>query len=158
MINKILIIASTLFLFSCANEENGLQYSDEYIVIFEQDPNDKDVPFEPSISEVKEAEAAFITYLKNRKDTLNYPIFQKHIPEEERLIYYKRRFFGRVNIENQKVIKVEFIMNRCMNNKDRNSYNWKRVDYIRKMMNKESQRTCWFSFQYNIDQKLVYGL
>ena len=152
---KITLIIFILLLFvSCTTIKEDYQFSEEVCVIFKEDPNDKDLPFEPTISDVEEVEIALRDYLiKSKTDRTNYKIRQKNIPKPDKLQYYKRRYFGRESIEGEKVIKVEYIFNRCMSPEDRDKENWKNIIYLEKV-----DSMCWFKFQYNMDRKEIYGL
>ncbi len=152
---KTITILSILILFAnCTTQSTDYAFSEKTCVIFDADPNEKDVPFEPSIADVEEVEIAFRDYLKKcNTDTTNYKISQKNIPKPDELKYYKRRYFGRENIEGEKVIKVEYIFNRCISPKDRKEENWKNISYIESV-----DSTCWFSFQCNLDRMEIYGL
>jgi len=152
---KITPIISILILFAnCTTNKTDYEFSEKTCVIFKEDPNEKDIPFEPTISDVEEVEIAFRDYLKKSKtDTTNYKISQNNIPKPDELKYYKRRYFGRENIEGEKVIKVEYIFNRCMTPKDRNEENWKNIRFIQTV-----DSMCWFNFQYNMERMEIYGL
>lgn len=154
MKTTLIISIIILLLISCTANKKNYEFSAKNSVIFKEDPNEKDVPFEPSISEVEEVEIAFRDYLiKSKTDTANYNIRQKNIPKLDKLEYYKRRYFGRENIEGEKVIKVEYIFNRCITSKNRNEEKWRNVLYIEKV-----DSMCWFKFQYNMARKEIYGL
>ena len=149
-----LILILLILIVSCNANKGDYEYSEKMSVIFKEDINDKDIPFEPTISEVQEAEIAFRDYLtQSKSDTINFPIKQNRIPNLDRLEYYKRRYFGRVNIEGEKVIKVEYIFNRCISGEDRDNKEWKNPNYL-----KNIDSTCWFKFQYNLNKNVIYGL
>lgn len=152
--NRINFLTIFLLFAACTAQKKGYEFSEETCVIFKEDPFDKDVPFEPTVAEVEAVEKEFRAYLqKSKTDTINYPISQKDIPLEEELSYYKRRCFGRENIEGEKVIKVQYIFNRCISPQDRAKEQWKNINYLERV-----DSTCWFSFQYNMERREIYGL
>lgn len=149
-----IILFFLIFFYSCTSNNQDYIFSDKDCVIFKEDSNEKDVSFEPSISEVEEVEIAFRDYLnKSKKETLSKDFKQRNIPELNELKYYKRRYFGRINIEYEKVIKVEYIFNRCLKPQDRDNEEWKKINYL-----KNIDSMCWFSFSYNLKRKVIYGL
>ena len=142
--------------YSCSRKEKDTLFSEDVCVIFNEDPLEKDVSYEPTISEVEKVELVFREYLKKSKsDSINYPIAQKQIPAIGSLKYYKRRYFGRENIEGEIVIKVEYIFNRCMSpqERERERESWKKVNYRSKV-----HPSCIFSFQCNMERMKVHGL
>jgi hypothetical protein len=153
-VKRLLYITLLILICSCNTNKKDYIFSDEDCVIFKEDPNEKDESFEPTISEVKEVETAFRDYLDIiRQDTINYALRQQNVPKSEKLKIYKRRYFGRVNTEGEKVIKAEFIFVTYLTSKERKKEQWKEINYLE---NKESM--CWFSFQYNLERKVIYGL
>ncbi len=148
---KGILVILVLFV-NCTTKKNDYQCSDEMCVIFKEDPNDKDTPFEPTPSEIEEVEIAFRNYIvSNKPDSLTFGIHHKNVPKPDKLVYYKRRYFGRINIENEKVIKVEYIFNRCITPEDHDQERWKDLLYLEKV-----DSMCWFSFQYNMSRNEIY--
>lgn len=84
---------------------------------------------------------------KNNK-TILVNSLDKKVPLQEQLRYYKRRYFGRTNIEGEKVNKIEFVFVRCGGQDE-----WKKVNYTN-----EKTKDCWLSVQYNIDNDSIYDL
>lgn len=151
---KYLTILLIIISFGCSNRKKEYEFTNENAVIFLEDPTEKDISFEPTISEVENTEIALQNYLKNKiSDTVKFTKNGNQLPTSDRLVYYKRRYFGRINTENEKVIKVEYIFNRCMSPQERDLEKWKDFDF-----KKNIDSSCWFSFQYNLNRKEIYGL
>lgn len=147
---KYIYTAFALLIFiSCDNSSRQI-FKDGYEgFVFESDPDEKDISFVPSSSEIESAEDKLMEYLKERtknNETIFEDVFGEKIPLENRLKYYKRRYFGRKSIENQKIIKIELVFVRCGANEE-----WKQEKYT-----KEDNKECWWSVQYSIDNDEIY--
>jgi hypothetical protein len=120
-------------------------------IIFESHPNEKDPAFKPTNAQIDKAENKLKAYLLEKtksNETIYENVFSEKIPLEERLKFYNRRYFGRVNIEDEQVILIEFVFVRCGGSEE-----WKKIEYAR-----EDNKECWWSVQYNIDRDEIYDL
>jgi hypothetical protein len=99
-----------LAFFSCSKGQREIATNDYNGIIYPQHPYDKDISFIPSIGEMEILEKNLTKNLENilatEKDTSelkNKAMIRKDLKR------YKRRYFGRISIEGEKIIMVEFI-------------------------------------------------
>ncbi len=151
MLKYIYIILILVTVLSCDSDSRQF-FDDGYEgYVFESDPNEKDISYVPSNAQINKAENKLREYLENRtknNETIFENILNEKVPLEQRLKYYKRRYFGRINIENEKIIKIEFVFVRCGGHED-----WKKIEYTA-----GQNKGCWWSVQYNVNSDDIYDL
>lgn len=152
MMKRLSYIILTLFtIVSCDSSPRQISDSGREGFVFKSAPNEKDISFIPTDSQIDRAENKLAEYLMKKTknhETIYENVFNEKIPLEDRLKYYKRRYFGRINIENEKVIKIEFVFVRCAGNEE-----WKKIEYTT-----EKNKECWWTVQYNINSDDIYDL
>ncbi len=139
----------TIFIFGSCNNIDRTKIQD--FVVFENDSREKDICFKPTNIQIEKAEKSLFMYLDNltkNNKTILVNSLDKKVPLQKQLWYYKRRYFGRTNIEGEKVNKIEFVFVRCGGQDE-----WKKVNYTN-----EKTKDCWLSVQYNIDNDSIYDL
>jgi hypothetical protein len=151
---KMKIIISILlfvFLISCEGTERNHLPDKEFIVVYESDSRTNLKSFNPSPEEIETFEKGLMSHLtkktKNGKGITD-PVFEKTEPLENRLKYYKRRYFGRINKSGVKIMFVEFVFIRCGGSEE-----WKNLEYT----NSDNQE-CWWSTEFNLETKKVKRL
>lgn len=147
MLRQLFYILTIGLFISCSNPTTE---SLEFIA-FADDPREKDICFKPTSGQIERAEKKLVDYL-NSKTENNQTIFvyrlDEKIPLQDYLHYYKRRYFGRTNIEGIKIIKIEFVFVRCGGREE-----WKQIEYTT-----NDTRECWWSVQYDLDNDQIFDL
>ena len=142
-IKKLLfLIIPFLILLSCENEKNEQDY-----IVFENNPLEKDIPFKPSNAQIEKLNIKLIDFLNSQEKPIYINKSGNKTPLIEQLKYYKRRYVGRMNIEGDKIIKVELVLVRCAS-----MCQWKNVIIDKKY------KDCIFSVQYRVEDDEIYGL
>lgn len=148
MLRQTVYILTILFLTCCKNTERTFTQD---FVVFESDTRDKDVGFKLTTDQIDKAESKLLDYLEaetKSNQTIYVNSLDGKVSLQDQLKYYKRRYFGRTNIEGEKNIKIEFVFVRCGGQDE-----WKQIEYAN-----DKTRDCWWSVQYSIDHDQIYDL
>jgi hypothetical protein len=139
---KIFLLSLIMLSLGCGKESTTNE-----IQIFSGDPNDKRW-FTPSNNDILEFEDGFKAYL-NKRTAENSTIYDtelgKKVPLQDRLKYYKKRVFGKIMPNNDKILTVEYVSVRCGGGKK-----WRELLYTA-----DEDKDCWWFVQYNLTGKYV---
>ncbi|MDI9868954.1 hypothetical protein [Flectobacillus roseus] len=137
-----------LFLTSCDNGDR--QFSQDFVV-FESGTRDKNTGFKPTTIQIDKADAKLVEYLEAKtknNEAIYVNSLDGNVPLQDQLKYYKRRYFGRISIEGEQIMKIEFVFVRCGGQDE-----WKQIEYTN-----DKTKECWWSVQYSIDHNEIYDL
>jgi hypothetical protein len=148
MLNKTIYILTILLLTSCNGNERGFLQD---FVVFYSDTRLQEIGFRPTMFQIKKAESKLLDYLKTKtknNETIYVNSLDGRIPLQDKLRYYKRRYFGRTSNAGEQIIKIEFVFVRCGGHDE-----WKQITYT-----SDKTKACWRSVEYNIDKKEIFNL
>jgi hypothetical protein len=120
-------------------------------VVFESDTRGKTIGFKPTSDQIDQAESRLFDYLETQTE-LNQTIYIYTLgdkePLQDRLKFYKRRYFGAINNEGEKIITIEFVFVRCGGHEE-----WKKIGYTN-----HKTKSCWWSVKYSLKYDRIYDL
>lgn len=141
-------IAITLLLACCNRSETG---RNQEFIVFERDTRDKDMGFKPTTQQIDQAETKLVEYLETKtrnNQTIYVRSLDENMPLQDRLVYYKRRYFGRISVNGERIIKIEFVFVRCGGQGE-----WEKIAYTN-----DETKGCWWSVLYNLDRDQIDDL
>jgi hypothetical protein len=148
VLRNVFYISAFFYLTSCNNTERNF---DQKFIVYKSDTRTKDIGFKPTTNQINKANTKLLNYL-DTKSKNNQTVFKNSlegkVPLQNQLKYYKRRYFGQINIGGEQIIKIEFVFVRCGGQDE-----WKKIEYTN-----VQTKDCWWSVIYNIDKDQILDL
>lgn len=133
------LLMFVIVLMSCGRNSNN------YDVQIFADSSDK-TTFFPTENEIEEFNNGLKKYLDDKTQqnaTIYYFVLNEKIPLQQALKYYKRRVFGKIMPNKNKLVIVEFVFTRCAGGEE-----WRKKDYTN-----FDNKACWWFAEYNLTDK-----
>lgn len=147
-VKKSICIIIILVLLSCTDK--GHEH-DQDVVVFESDTRGKNIGFKPTSDQIDQAESRLVDYLETQTElnqTIYIENFGKKVPLQDRLKFYKKRYFGAITHEGEKIITTEFVFGRCGGHEE-----WRKIGYTN-----HKTKSCWWSVRYSLKYDRIYDL
>ena len=121
------------------------------IVVYERNTRKEEIGFKPRTTQIDSAELRLLEYLDS-KAKVDQTVFVNSlgvkVPLQDQLKYYKRRYFGGINNNGERILLIEFVFVRCGEQNE-----WKKINYTN-----DQTKGCWWSVKYSSDRNEIFDL